>query len=114
MRTIALLIVSNCFMTYAWYGHLKTNTSSMSLWKLVLISWGVAFFEYCFMVPANNYFGKREGFSAFGLKTVQEVISLVVFAGFAVFFLKEPLRWNHLVAFLLLIAAAYFIFLPKR
>lgn len=112
MRTILLLLVSNCFMTYAWYGHLREAPGSIPLFKLILISWGVAFFEYVFMVPANNIFGPREGFSPFGLKTVQEIISLTVFAVFAVVFLKVPIRWNHVVAFALIAAAAYFMFLP--
>lgn len=112
MRTILLLVVSNCFMTYAWYGHLKKDTSDMPLMKLILISWGIAFFEYLFMVPANNRFGLKEGYSAFQLKTIQEVISLVVFAIFAVFFLKEPFKWNYMVAFVLIIAAVYFMFYP--
>lgn len=112
MRTILLLLISNCFMTYAWYGHLRAAPGSMPLIKLILLSWGIAFFEYVFMVPANNIFGQREGFSPFGLKTVQEIISLVVFAVFAVAFLKVPLRWNHVVAFALIAAAAAFMFLP--
>lgn len=113
MRTIACLLVSNCFMTYAWYGHLKKDTSNIPLLKLVLISWGIAFFEYLFMVPANNKFGKLEGFSPFQLKTIQEIISLTVFFVFAIFFLKEEFRWNYLVAFLLIIGAVYFMFLPS-
>lgn len=112
MRTILLLLISNCFMTYAWYGHLRDAPGSVPLIKLILISWGIAFFEYIFLVPANNIYGQREGFSPFGLKTVQEIISLVVFAVFAVFFLKVQLRWNHVVAFLLIAAAAAFMFLP--
>jgi len=112
MRTILCLLASNCFMTYAWYGHLKKDTADTPLLKLILISWGIAFFEYCFMVPANNIFGRREGFSAFQLKTIQEVISLAVFCVFAVFFLNEPLRWNYLVAFLLLAGAVWFMFYP--
>lgn len=112
MRTIALLTISNCFMTYAWYGHLKKGVTDMPLIKLILISWGIAFFEYLFMVPANNRYGLQEGYSPFQLKTIQEVISLVIFALFAVFFLKEPLRWNYLVAFALIIGAVYFMFYP--
>jgi uncharacterized protein (DUF486 family) len=100
-------------MTYAWYGHLK-KADSMPLLKLVLISWGIAFFEYLFMVPANNRFGLQEGYSAFQLKTVQEVISLIVFCAFAVFFLKEPLKWNYLAAFACIVAAVCFIFYPSR
>lgn len=100
-------------MTYAWYGHLK-KADSMPLIKLVLISWGIAFFEYLFMVPANNKFGIKEGYNAFQLKTIQEVISLIVFCAFAVFFLREPLKWNYLVAFACIIAAVCFIFYPTR
>lgn len=86
----------------------------MPLLKLVVLSWGIAFFEYLFMVPANNRFGIKEGFSAFQLKTVQEVISLVVFCVFAVVFLKEPLKWNYLVAFILLMGAVGFMFYRPR
>ncbi len=114
MRTILLLCISNCFMTYAWYGHWSKDTSQMSIFRLVLISWGIAFFEYLFMVPANNRFGKMEGFSAFQLKTIQEVISLTVFFLFALFFLKEEFRWNYIVAFVFIIAAVYFMFLPAK
>lgn len=113
MRTIGLLLISNCFMTYAWYGHLKKDTADTPLLKLILISWGIAFFEYVFMVPANNKFGKMEGFSPFQLKTIQEIISLTVFFIFAIVFLKEQFRWNYLVAFVFIIAAAYFMFLPS-
>ena len=114
MRTIICLIISNCFMTYAWYGGLmKKNLESIPLWQLVLISWGIAFFEYCFMVPANNRFGQLEGFNAFQLKTIQEVISLIVFGIFAIAFLHQPLRWNYIVAFALIIGAVCFMFLPE-
>ncbi|MFA6060951.1 MAG: DMT family protein [Taibaiella sp.] len=113
MRTIVCLLASNCFMTYAWYGHLKKDTSDMPMIKLILISWGIAFFEYVFMVPANNKFGKLEGFSPFQLKTIQEIISLGVFFIFALVFLKEQFRWNYLVAFLFIIGAVYFMFLPQ-
>lgn len=114
MRTIILLCISNCFMTYAWYGHLKKDTHDMPLIKLVLISWGIAFFEYLFMVPANNRYGKLEGFSPFQLKTIQEVISLTVFFLFAMLVLKESFRWNYVIAFLFIIAAVYFMFLPEK
>jgi uncharacterized protein (DUF486 family) len=100
-------------MTYAWYGHLKKDTSDMPLLKLVLLSWSVAFFEYLFMVPANNRFGKLEGFSPFQLKTIQEIISLSVFFVFALVFLKEQFRWNYLVAFIFIIGAVYFMFIPS-
>lgn len=113
MRTILCLLASNCFMTYAWYGHLKKDTSDMPLLKLILISWAIAFFEYVFMVPANNRFGKLEGFSPFQLKTIQEVISLTVFFIFALVFLKEQFRWNYLVAFLFIIGAVFFMFMPQ-
>jgi uncharacterized protein (DUF486 family) len=113
MRTILCLIASNCFMTYAWYGHLKKDTTDMPLIKLILISWGIAFFEYVFMVPANNRFGKLEGFSPFQLKTIQEIVSLSVFFIFALVFLKEQFRWNYLVAFLFIIGAVFFMFMPS-
>lgn len=101
-------------MTYAWYGHLNKNTSHIPLMKLVLISWGIAFFEYLFMVPANNRFGLKEGFSPFQLKTIQEVISLSVFSIFAILFLKQPFRWNYIVAFVLLAGAVYFMFFKTK
>jgi uncharacterized protein len=107
MRTILLLLASNIFMTFAWYGHLR-NTG-VPLWKAILVSWGIAFFEYCLMVPANRM-GYAQGFSGFQLKIAQEVITLVVFVFFAVFFLKEPLKWNYLIAFSLLLGAVYFMF----
>ena len=107
MRTIFLLLVSNIFMTIAWYGHLKHK--GLSLWKAILIAWGIAFFEYCLMVPANRI-GYTSGFSGFQLKMTQEVITLVVFAVFAVVYLKEPLRWNYLVSFAFLTGAVYFMF----
>jgi len=100
-------------MTYAWYGHLKKDTSNMPLLKLILLSWSIAFFEYVFMVPANNRFGKLEGFSPFQLKTIQEIVSLSVFFVFALVFLKEQFRWNYLVAFLFIIGAVFFMFMPS-
>jgi hypothetical protein len=107
IRTVGLLIVSNIFMTFAWYGHLK-NTS-MPLWKAIMISWGIAFFEYCLMVPANRL-GFTEGINGFQLKITQEVITLVVFAVFAVFYLKEPFHWKYLASFALILGAVYFAF----
>jgi len=104
--TIGLLICSNLFMTLAWYGHLKFP--SVSLWRVVIISWLIAFFEYCLQVPANRY-GYTE-FNAAELKTIQEIISLTVFMGFAVLYLGEPLRWNYIVGFCLIVAAAFVIF----
>lgn len=105
-QTILLLLLSNIFMTFAWYGHLKYK--SAALWLVILVSWGIAFFEYCLQVPAN-----RIGYSTFSaaeLKTIQEVLTLVVFAGFSVWYLGEPLRWNHLAGFACLVLAAFFIF----
>ena len=107
MKTILLLVASNIFMTFAWYGHLKQT--EISLWKAILISWGIAFFEYCLMVPANRM-GYVNGFSGFQLKITQEVITLLVFAVFAVFYLKEPFHWRYLVSFAFLIGAVYFMF----
>jgi uncharacterized protein (DUF486 family) len=103
---IALLCVSNVFMTFAWYGQLKYPAAP--LWLLIPASWAIAFFEYCFAVPANH-FGHRV-YSAAQLKTMQEVITLIVFAGFSVLYLGEPLKWNHGVAFAFLVLAAYFAF----
>ena len=106
LAPIALLCVSNVFMTFAWYGQLKFPNAP--LWLLIPVSWSIALFEYCFAVPANH-FGHRV-YSAAQLKTMQEVITLVVFAGFSVSYLGEPLKWNHGVAFGLLVLAAYFAF----
>jgi uncharacterized protein len=88
MKTIVLLLISNIFMTFAWYGHLKYK--DVSLWKVILISWLIAFFEYCFQVPANRI-GQGQ-FTAFQLKTIQEVITLIVFIGFSVFYLREEVK----------------------
>jgi len=107
MRTVLLLVLSNVFMTFAWYGHLK-NTE-IPLWKAIVISWGIAFFEYCLMVPANRL-GYTNGLSGFQLKITQEVITLVVFTVFAVLYLKEPFHWKYLVSFAFLIGAVYFMF----
>ncbi|HYO96289.1 MAG TPA: DMT family protein [Polyangiaceae bacterium] len=109
MRTLLLLLASNVFMTAAWYGHLRFKAAP--LWKVILISWGIAFFEYCLQVPANRHgYGV---FSAYQLKILQEVITLVVFAAFAMLWLGEPPRWNYAVAFVLLLAAVGFAFLPN-
>ena len=106
MRTVALLTVSNLFMTIAWYGHLRFK--EVALWKVILVSWLIAFVEYCFQVPANRW-GHTQ-FSAAQLKTVQEVITLIVFCGFSVLYLREPLRWNYAVGFALIAGAVFFIF----
>lgn len=105
-----LLVFSNVLMTFAWYGHLKHL--SWPLWMAVLISWGIAFFEYCFAVPAN-----RIGYGAFSgqqLKVMQEVITLAVFGVFSVYWLGEEIRWNFIAAGLCLVAAVGFIFIPGR
>lgn len=104
--TIGLLIASNVFMTFAWYGHLKFK--STALITVILISWGIAFFEYVLQVPANRI--GHEHFSAAQLKTIQEVITLSVFAIFSVLYLKEPLSWNHLIGFGFIAVGAFFIF----
>ncbi len=103
---VLLLIVSNVFMTFAWYGHLKVD--SRPLWALVLISWGIAFFEYWFAVPANRI--GHQVYSAAELKTMQEVITLIVFAAFSVLWLGEKLTWNHAVGFAFIAAGAFFVF----
>jgi uncharacterized protein (DUF486 family) len=103
---VLMLFASNVFMTFAWYGHLKFKESWLPL--VVLVSWGIAFFEYCLAVPANRW--GSAVYSAAQLKTMQEVITLVVFAGFSVLYLKEPLGWNHGLGFALIAAGAFFIF----
>ena len=103
---ILMLFASNVFMTFAWYGHLKFKESSLPL--VMLVSWGIAFFEYWLAVPANRW--GSAVYSAAQLKTMQEVITLVVFAGFSVLYLKEPLGWNHALGFAFIAAGAFFIF----
>ncbi|HRO11490.1 DMT family protein [Amaricoccus sp.] len=104
--TIGLLILSNVFMTFAWYGHLKFKSLPLAL--AILASWGIALFEYVLMVPANRYgYGY---FNAAQLKTIQEVITLSIFMVFSVLYLGEPLRWNHLTGFAFIAAGAYFVF----
>lgn len=116
--TIVLLIISNVFMTFAWYGHLKLQeTKIVSNWPLygvILLSWGIALFEYCFQVPANRMGFRENGgpFSLMQLKIIQEIITLVVFTIFSTLLFKgESLQWNHIAAFLCLIAAVYFVFM---
>ncbi len=106
LYTIGLLFLSNVFMTVAWYGHLKFKATP--LYIVILISWGIAFFEYCLMVPANRM--GHGYFSAVELKTIQEVITLLVFGLFSYFYLGEALRWNHYLGFALLAGAVYVIF----
>ncbi len=103
---ILLLTISNIFMTFAWYGHLKFK--STALWIVILVSWSIALLEYCFQVPANRI--GHEFFSAAQLKTIQEVITLIVFSVFSVLYLKEEFRWNYLVGFCFIILAVFFIF----
>jgi len=106
MRTILLLTVSNIFMTFAWYGHLKYRNSP--LWIAIFASWGIALLEYCFQVPANRI-GSYQ-YSTAQLKTIQEVITLVVFCAFSILYLKEDLKWNYIVGFMCMIAAVFFVF----
>jgi uncharacterized protein len=115
--TIGMLVLSNTFMTLAWYGHLKFKEmkgfSALPLISIILISWGIAFFEYIFQVPANRVGFKGNGgpFTLVQLKVIQEVITLLIFTVFSMLaFKNETFKWNHLVAFLLLIAAVYFVF----
>ncbi|MFN4244472.1 MAG: DMT family protein [Tepidisphaerales bacterium] len=104
---ILLLIGSNLFMTFAWYGHLKYKAAPLA--TVVLVSWGIAFFEYCLMVPANRL--GHQVYSAAQLKGMQEIITLTVFAGFSISYLGEAIRWNHVAAFVLIVAAAFLLFL---
>ena len=116
--TILLLIVSNIFMTFAWYGHLKLQemkiTTDWKLWKVILFSWGIALFEYCAQVPANRigFIDNGGPFTLMQLKVIQEVITLTVFTLFALFIFKgQTLQWNHIAAFACLILAVYFVFM---
>lgn len=117
--TVALLVVSNVFMTFAWYGQLKLQqlkviTSDTPLYVVILLSWGIAMLEYCFMVPANRYGfnGNGGAFSLLQLKVIQEALSLVVFSVFVVLFFRgEALHWNHFMAFVLIILAVYLVFM---
>jgi uncharacterized protein (DUF486 family) len=113
---VLLLTVSNVFMTFAWYGHLKYSKlkggALMPLWKVILLSWGIAFFEYVLMVPANRW-GSAQ-YSTAELKIIQEVVTLIVFTAFAVLYLREKLQWNHIAAFACVVAAVAFTFLPKK
>jgi len=106
MKTIVLLTISNVFMTFAWYGHLKFKEKP--LWIVIFISWAIAFVEYCFQVPANRI--GHYTYNAAELKTIQEIITLVVFCVFSLLYLKEDLKWNYIVGFALIVLAAFFIF----
>lgn len=106
MTTIILLTFSNIFMTFAWYGHLKYRNSSLIL--AIFVSWGIAFFEYCLQVPANRI--GSYSFSTVELKTMQEIITLIVFCLFSYFYLNEPIKLNHVIGFIFIVLAAFFIF----
>jgi hypothetical protein len=106
VTTVVLLLIANVFMTIAWYGHLKYKSSA--LWKVVVISWLIAFIEYCFQVPANRW--GHGTFTAAQLKMMQEVITLLVFCVFSVVYLKEGLKWNYLVGFGFMVVAVFFVF----
>ncbi|NDW08337.1 DMT family protein [Dysgonomonas sp. 520] len=117
LYTILLLVASNIFMTFAWYGHLKLKEfswfASLPLFGVIAFSWGIAFFEYCFQVPANRIGFQNNGgpFSLIQLKVIQEVITLVIFVLFSTLAFKtETIKWNHLLAFVFLIAAVYLVF----
>lgn len=103
---LILLTISNVFMTFAWYGHLKFKGAA--LWIVILVSWGIALFEYCFQVPANRI--GHEYYDAAQLKTMQEVITLIIFSIFSVTYLKENLKWNYIVGFLFIVLAVFFVF----
>ena len=106
LTPVLLLVASNVFMTLAWYGHLRFKEAPLV--TVILVAWGIAFIEYCLAVPANR-FGSAV-YTTAQLKTIQEVITLVVFAGFSVLYLKEPLTWNYAIGFALIAAGAFFVF----
>ncbi|MBR2069241.1 MAG: DMT family protein [Candidatus Gastranaerophilales bacterium] len=106
VNPILLLIISNVFMTFAWYGHLRHKQSA--LWVVIVVSWLIAFLEYCFQVPANRF--GHEVYNVVQLKTIQEVITLIIFSIFSVLYLKEQFRWNYLVGFIFIVLAVFFIF----
>ncbi|MGE3318804.1 MAG: DMT family protein [Candidatus Berkiella sp.] len=108
-KTLLLLCVSNLFMTFAWYAHLK-NLNNKALWIAILVSWGIAFFEYLFQIPANRIGFNQAGLSLSQLKILQEVITLLVFIPFAIFYMRQPLTLNFLWAGLCIVGAVYFIF----
>lgn len=110
LSVIGLLIASNLIMTFAWYWHLKPGTTgNLALWKIILISWAMALFEYCFAVPANHY-GNQWGIQPFQLKIIQEVVTLTVFVVFAIVYLKEGFKLNYLISFAFILGAVYFAF----
>lgn len=109
LTIIGLLIVSNCIMTFAWYWHIKPSNQHFPLWQIIIISWGLALFEYCFAVPANH-FGAQWQLRPFQLKIIQEVITLVVFSLVAVFYLKDGFKMNYFISFCFILGAVYFAF----
>ncbi|WP_066570467.1 DMT family protein [Snodgrassella sp. CFCC 13594] len=109
LSVIGLLSISNLVMTIAWYWHIKPNNQHFPIWQIILISWGLAFFEYCFAVPANHL-GAQWHIKPFQLKIIQEVITLTIFALFAIFYLKDSFKLNYLVSFVLMLGAVYFAF----
>src|SRR5438034_5147092 len=111
MRTVILLLFSNVFMTFAWYGHLRYTGTA--IWKVILISWGIAFFEYCFMIPANRIGRLDYNLTTAQLKIIQEAVTLVVFAFFSVLYMKERFQWNYAIAFIFILLAVYFMFRDK-
>ncbi len=106
LNPIILLIISNVFMTFAWYGHLRYKHSA--LWIVIVVSWLIAFLEYCFQVPANRF--GHEVYNVVQLKTIQEVITLIIFSLFSVLYLKEQFKWNYLIGFVFIVLAVFFIF----
>ncbi len=106
LTPIILLIISNVFMTFAWYGHLRHK--NCALWLVIIVSWLIAFFEYCFQVPANRF--GHEVYNVVQLKTIQEVITLIIFSLFSVLYLREQFRWNYLIGFVFIVLAVFFIF----
>lgn len=108
MNAILLLVISNIFMTFAWYGHLRFKSSP--LWIVILVSWGIALAEYCFQVPANRMGVLKYNFTTAQLKIMQEVITLVIFAVFSIVYLKEDFKWNYLAAFICMVSAVFFVF----
>jgi uncharacterized protein (DUF486 family) len=107
---VGLLVLSNLFMTAAWYGHLKYKSKPLVI--VIIVSWGIAFFEYCLQVPANRW--GNSVYSATELKIIQEVLTLGIFSVFAVLYLQEKIRWNHMAAFVCILAAVMFTFLPRK
>lgn len=109
IKTLVLLALSNLFMTFAWYAHLK-NLNNKALWVAIIVSWGIAFFEYIFQVPANRIGFNQAGLSLAQLKILQEIITLAIFVPFAIYYMRQPISWNFLWASFCMVGAVYFIF----